>query len=94
MRYEAELRAIQAAERRQQREELQKLGVATKWTMTAEATGYRETQAIEKKIKENPALRDAWIKRQFQMELLDRDLPETATEEFTGRPETPVDQLA
>jgi len=58
------------------REELQKLGVATKWTMTAEAADYRQTQAIEKKIKENPALRDAWVKRQLQMELLEHDRPE------------------
>jgi Meiotically up-regulated gene 113/Domain of unknown function (DUF4041) len=58
------------------REELQKLGVATKWTMTAEAAEYRQTQAIEKKIKENPALRDAWVKRQLQMELLEHDLAE------------------
>ena len=58
------------------REELQKLGVATKWTMTAEAADYRQTQAIEKKIKENPALRDAWVKRQLQMELLEHDLAE------------------
>jgi hypothetical protein len=72
------------------REELQKLGVATKWTMTAEAAEYRQTQAMEKKIKENPALRDAWVKRQFQMELLDRDLPETGDTTGTSTQEAPA----
>ena len=59
------------------REETAKLGIATKWTMTAAAAEYRETQAIEMKIKDNPALRNAWVKRQLQMELLDRDTPES-----------------
>ncbi len=72
------------------REELQKLGVVTRWTMTAAAAEYRETQAIEKKIKENPALRDAWVKRQFQMELLDRDLPETGDTTDTSPQEVPA----
>ena len=76
------------------REELQKLGVATKWTMMAEAEEYRQTQAIDKKIKENPALRDAWVKRQLQMELIDRDLPEIGDNSVTRRLDTPADMLA
>jgi hypothetical protein len=62
------------------REELEKLGMDPKWTMTAGAAEFRESQVIEKKIKDNPALRDAWVKRQLQMELLDRDIPESDSE--------------
>lgn len=72
-------------------EALQRLGVAAKWTMTAEAAEYRESQAIEKQIKENPALREAWINRQRQLELIDREVPETADAAFVGRPEAPAD---
>jgi hypothetical protein len=54
------------------REEIEKLGVTTgvHWTMAAEAKQYRESQAIEKAIKENPAERDAWIRRQRKLETL------------------------
>jgi hypothetical protein len=57
------------------REEIEKLGVTTgvKWTMTAEAKEYRETVAIETSIKDNPAMREAWIKRQLDMELRAND---------------------
>ena len=75
------------------REELQKLGVATKWTMTAEAEEYRQTQAIEKKIKENPALRDAWVKRQLQMELLEEDVLEIEDIASTRSQEGPAAML-
>jgi hypothetical protein len=40
-----------------------------KWTLTAEAKEYRESLAIEKSIKDDPAQREAWIKRQQRMEL-------------------------
>jgi hypothetical protein len=63
------------------REEIETLGIIPKWTMTAAAAEYHETQAIEKKIKDNPAMRDAWVKRQLQMELLDRDAPESDGQE-------------
>jgi hypothetical protein len=76
------------------REELQKLGISTKWTMTAEAAEYLQTQAIEKQIKENPSLRDAWVERQLQMELLEHDLPETGDASAAGRLETPANLLA
>lgn len=59
------------------REEIETLGITPKWTMTAAAVEHRETQAIEKKIKDNPAMRDAWVKRQLQMGLLDSDAPES-----------------
>jgi len=62
------------------REEIQKLGMDAKWTMTAAAAEYRETLAIEKKIKDNPSLREAWVKRQLQMELLDHDSTEPPTD--------------
>ena len=58
------------------REETEKLGMAPKWTMTAAATEYHETQAIEKAMKQNPRLREAWVKRQLQMDLLDIDVAE------------------
>ena len=106
MGYEAELRAIQAAERRQQREaqkrlrdlerqakEQAKLSAIEQARLEVETHenrldlllsvhkeqgptwDYRETQAIERKIKDNPSLRDAWAKRQLQMELIERGLP-------------------
>ncbi len=59
--------------------------------MTAEAAEYRETQAIEKRIKDNAALRDAWVKRQLQMELIDRDLPESEDTSAPARFRLPVD---
>jgi len=49
------------------REEIQKLGIEAKWTMTAEATQYRETLAIE----QDPAKREAWINRRLKLDLLD-----------------------
>lgn len=60
---------------REIREEIETLGVTTgvKWTMTAEAKDYRESMAIEKAIKDNPAIREAWIKRQLVMELSAKD---------------------
>ncbi|OGP58503.1 MAG: hypothetical protein A2V67_04030 [Deltaproteobacteria bacterium RBG_13_61_14] len=51
------------------REEVEKMELAAKWTMTAEATEYRETLAIEKAIKENPAAREAWINKQPELKL-------------------------
>jgi hypothetical protein len=44
--------------------------------MISEASEYRESLAIEEAIKKNPAMRDAWVKRQFQLELLDQELEE------------------
>jgi hypothetical protein len=50
------------------REEIEKLGLAVKWTLTADAREYRETLAIEQAIKNDPAKREAWIRRQLELE--------------------------
>jgi hypothetical protein len=60
------------------REEVEKLGLTVKWTMTAEAKEYRESLSTEKAIKETPALREAWIKRQLEPETVDSEIPEVA----------------
>jgi hypothetical protein len=66
------------------REEIQKLGLEVKWTMTAAAAEYRETLVLEAKMKANPAMREAWIKRQLQMELLEPDIPEVESQPSTS----------
>jgi hypothetical protein len=58
------------------REELEKLGLTTKWTMTAAAAEYRETLTIEKMIKDDPKKREAWIKRQLELEVVQPLNPE------------------
>jgi hypothetical protein len=50
------------------REEIEKLQISAKWTMTAEAKDYRETLAIERAISEKPELREAWVSRQLELE--------------------------
>lgn len=50
------------------RQEIDALGVESKWTMLAEAQQYRESLSIEKAIAEDPAAREAWINRQFVLE--------------------------
>ncbi|MFA5183889.1 MAG: GIY-YIG nuclease family protein, partial [Syntrophales bacterium] len=50
------------------REEVEKFGLVAKWTMTALAQEYHQSMVIEKTIKEDPATRDAWIKRQLLLE--------------------------
>jgi hypothetical protein len=61
------------------REEIEKIGLNVKWTMTAEAKEYRESFSIEKTIKETPASREAWIKRQLSLEPVDSEPPEAVT---------------
>ena len=58
------------------REEIEKLGIEAKWTMAAKAAEYRETLAIEKAIKEDPAKREAWINRELELEPLDGEAAE------------------
>lgn len=60
------------------KEEIEKLGVTTgvKWTMTSEAKDYRESLAIERAIKDDPAQREAWIRRQLNLELMAADAAE------------------
>lgn len=65
------------------REEIEKLGITPKWTMGAAAAEYRETQLIEQKMKDNPSVRDAWIRRQLELESMEPDVPET---DFGGDP--------
>ncbi len=50
------------------RDEVQKLGLDAKWTLTAAAREYRETLAIERAIKDDPVKREAWVKRQLELE--------------------------
>ena len=65
------------------REEIEKLGVTTgvHWTMTAEARQHRESLAIEKAIKDSPAEREAWIKRQQRLQLMGTNLLRPASED-------------
>jgi hypothetical protein len=64
------------------REEIERLGFTTgvKWTMAAEAREYRESLAIEKAIKEDPAKREAWINRQLTVEAVLSREAETKSE--------------
>lgn len=50
------------------REEIEKFGLIAQWTMTAEAREYHESLAIEKAIKDNPTMKEAWVKRQLELE--------------------------
>jgi hypothetical protein len=59
------------------RDEVEKLGLAAKWTLTAEAREYRESLAIERAIKDDPGKREAWVKRQLELEP-ENDLDESA----------------
>lgn len=58
------------------REEIDKLGISTSWTMTAQAREYFESLAIEAAIKDSPEKRDAWINRQLELDVEDPALPE------------------
>ena len=53
------------------RQEIEELGISAKWTMLADAAEYRESLAIDKAIQDNPALREAWINRQYELDLSD-----------------------
>jgi hypothetical protein len=53
------------------RNQLEAMGLAAQWTMVAAARDYRESLAIEAAIKDNPAARDAWIRRQLLLEIED-----------------------
>lgn len=50
------------------RSELEKSGLNVKWTITAEATEYRETIAIEKAIQDNPQAREDWLNHQLEID--------------------------
>jgi hypothetical protein len=68
------------------RQELEKLGIQASWTMTAVAAEYRESLAIERAIKENPASYKAWVNRQL---VLDPVVVDEA-EEDDGRTPAPA----
>jgi hypothetical protein len=50
------------------RTELEALGLAATWTMAAAAREYRESMAIEKAIANDPAAREAWLRRQLTLD--------------------------
>ena len=50
------------------REEIEKLGIQAAWTMKAAAAHYRESLAIDKAIRENPASYQAWVNKQLVLE--------------------------
>ena len=50
------------------KEEVDKLGIAAKWTMTADARQYRESLAIEKSIAIDSKKKEEWEKSQRQIE--------------------------
>ena len=66
------------------REEVEKLGLSAKWTMTAAAQEFRETMAIEKAIKDDPALRDAWVKRQLELDPVFDEFAEEVSPSIEG----------
>ena len=70
------------------REEVEKFGLTTKWTMAALAEEYHQSMTIEQTIKDDPAKRDAWIKRQLLLEpataMADEDV---ATLENSSQPD-------
>ena len=50
------------------RAELDNSGINVKWTITAEASEYHESLAIEKAIQENPQAREDWLNHQLELE--------------------------
>lgn len=60
------------------RQKLEEFGVETKWTMTAEATEYRESLAITHEINTNAEVKKRWENTQNQY----IDLEETISEEI------------
>ncbi len=59
------------------RAEIESLGLSVQWTMTAEAREYRETLAIEKTLENDPTKRDAWIKRQLELDAANNNFANT-----------------
>ena len=50
------------------KEEVDKLGIVAKWTMTADARQYRESLAIERSIASDNKKKEEWKKSQEQFE--------------------------
>ena len=53
------------------REEVEKLGLESNWTMTAEAIQYKESKYIEKLIDSDPDTRMKWESRQLELDDID-----------------------
>lgn len=68
------------------RVEVEKLGIQASWTMIASAVQYRESAAIERAIKDDPAAYQAWVNRQLVLDPVVIDAPD---EDDTSMP-TPV----
>lgn len=47
---------------------IQSKGIEAAWTMAAEAAEYRESQAIEAQLIENPSIEQSWLKSQFEVD--------------------------
>jgi hypothetical protein len=62
------------------KEEIEKLNITTgvKWTMTSEASEYRQTLAIESAIASDPQQKEKWIKRQLSLDSQDFENEENA----------------
>ena len=63
------------------RTELENCGLNVKWTISAEASEYRETLAIEKAIQDNPQAREDWLNHQLEFEINIGVLDEDSQEE-------------
>ncbi|MBQ4470378.1 MAG: DUF4041 domain-containing protein [Synergistaceae bacterium] len=50
------------------RAELEKSGLNVKWTISAEASEYRESLAIEKAIHDSPQAREDWLNHQLEFD--------------------------
>jgi hypothetical protein len=57
------------------RSEVESLGLESQWTMAAEATQYRESLAIERRITEDPVAREQWLMRQLELEMVEENEP-------------------
>jgi len=53
------------------KEEIDKLGLESNWTMTAEAVQYKESQYIEKLINSDPETKKKWESRQLELDDMD-----------------------
>lgn len=62
------------------RSELETSGLNVKWTITAEASEYRETLAIEKAIQDNPQAREDWLNHQLEIETNAENLDQNSQE--------------
>lgn len=47
------------------RKQIEEMGIETTWTVTAEAAEYRESLAIEARLRDNPAAAEDWLRHQL-----------------------------